>query len=68
MKRIALFIVIVGFTLPLAAQEKDATGIFGAFKPSNEWVLPEDPAVLKKLEAWQDRKLGLLITFGTYSQ
>jgi alpha-L-fucosidase len=68
MKILYLLIVVIGFVIPLTAQEKDVTGIFGAFKQSKEWVKPEDPAVLKKLEEWQDRKLGLLITFGTYSQ
>jgi len=68
MKRIAILAAFIGFLLPLNAQEKSATGIFGAFQPSKEWVMPEDPAVLKKLAEWQDRKLGLLITFGTYSQ
>jgi alpha-L-fucosidase len=68
MKQIFLFILFAAFFLPLSAQEKDVTGIFGAFKPSQEWVMPADPAVLNKLEQWQDWKLGLLITFGTYSQ
>ncbi len=68
MKKIIILILFAGFFLPLTAQEKAAAGIFGAFKPSKDWVMPDDPAVLKKLEEWQDRKLGLLITFGTYSQ
>ncbi len=67
-KILTSIVVFAGLFLPLNAQEKDVTGIFGAFRPSNEWTPPGDPAVLKKLEAWQDRKLGLLITFGTYSQ
>ena len=43
-------------------------GIFGAYAASKEWTPPRDPAVLKKLQEWQNQKLGLLITWGTYSQ
>ena len=43
-------------------------GVYGAYAASKEWTPPEDPAVLKKLQEWQDQKLGLLITWGTYSQ
>lgn len=47
---------------------KDGTGVFGAYAPSREYTPPQDPAVLRKLSEWQDEKLGLLITWGTYSQ
>lgn len=46
----------------------DGTGPFGAYAASKEWTPPNDPAVLKKLQEWQNQKLGLLITWGTYSQ
>ncbi len=46
---------------PQKAQE--GTGIFGAFAASKEWTPPQDAAVLKKLAAWQDQKLGLLISW-----
>jgi alpha-L-fucosidase len=32
------------------------------------YVPEKDPSVLAKLEQWQDYKLGLLMTWGTYSQ
>jgi alpha-L-fucosidase len=36
--------------------------------PSDTYVAPTDPLVQKKLEEWQDLKLGLLMHWGTYSQ
>lgn len=32
------------------------------------YIYPKDPLVLKKLSEWQDNKLGLMLTWGTYSQ
>jgi alpha-L-fucosidase len=46
----------------------EGSGLFGAYAASKQYTPPTDPAVLKKLQAWQDQKLGLLITWGTYSQ
>lgn len=46
----------------------DGAGVFGAYAPSTEYTPPKDPAVLKKLCDWQDQKLGLLLTWGIYSQ
>jgi len=43
-------------------------GVFGALQESKEWTMPKDPAVIKKLEEWQDQKVGLLIHWGLYSQ
>ena len=51
---------------PEEAQE--GIGTFGAFAASKEWTPPRDSAVLKKLAGWQDQKLGVLITWGAYSQ
>jgi len=51
-----------------ADNQTDGTGVFGAYTASKEYTPPNDPAVLKKLQKWQDEKLGLLITWGTYSQ
>ena len=55
-------------TAALAENTPDDTGIFGAYEASKEWTPPKDPAVLKRLQEWQNQKLGLLITWGTYSQ
>jgi len=41
---------------------------FGAYAASKDYTPPKDPAVLKKLSDWQDQKLGLLLTWGIYSQ
>jgi alpha-L-fucosidase len=43
--------------VPLAAQERE-----------ENYVWETDPLVLAKLSQWQDCKLGLLMTWGTYSQ
>ena len=43
-------------------------GAFGAYAASNDYTPPRDPAVLKKLQQWQDQKFGLLLTWGPYSQ
>lgn len=44
------------------------TGEFGAYAASTQWTMPTDPAVLAKLQQWQDQKVGLLIHWGPYSQ
>ena len=67
MKPIAVLFVLCA-TAAFAENTPDGTGIFGAYPASKEWTPPKDPAVLKKLQEWQDQKLGLLITWGTYSQ
>jgi alpha-L-fucosidase len=55
--------------LAVAAEEPaEGAGVFGAYAASRDWTPPNDPAVLKKLQDWQDEKLGLVITWGTYSQ
>lgn len=43
-------------------------GEFGAYAASKDYTPPDDPAVLKKLKQWQDRKIGLLIHWGPFSQ
>lgn len=50
--------------LPAGTEE----GLFGALQASSEWTPPKDPKVLESLQKWQDRKLGILIHWGTYSQ
>ena len=65
-----LFISLLALCVaPVFAENPaEGTGVFGAFAPSKEWTPPQDPAVLKKLQGWQDQKLGVLIHWGTYSQ
>ena len=67
MQPIAILFVMCA-TTAFAENTPAGTGIFGAYAASREWTPPKDPAVLKKLQEWQDQKLGLLITWGTYSQ
>ncbi|WP_165043713.1 alpha-L-fucosidase [Dysgonomonas sp. ZJ709] len=35
---------------------------------SETYILPKDPAVLEKLDQWQDQKFGMLIHYGLYAQ
>ena len=50
-----------------AAQGADAP-VGNEHAMSKGYVVPQDPAVRKKLEWWQDLKFGLLMHWGTYSQ
>ena len=52
-----------------AAGEKEAV-VAGVHNYSREdsYVWPEDPRVLRKLEWFQDQKLGLMMHWGPYSQ
>jgi alpha-L-fucosidase len=68
MKRIITVVLLLRALTAFADQAAEGTGVFGAFAASKEWTPPSDPAVLKKLSAWQDQKLGILITWGLYSQ
>ena len=55
-------------TAALAENSPEGTGIFGAYAANKDWTPPKDSAVLKKLQEWQNQKLGVVITWGTYSQ
>lgn len=48
--------------------EPGIVGEFGAYAASADYTPPKDTLVLQKLKTWQDQKLGLLITWGPYSQ
>lgn len=50
------------------ANDPVSLGEFGAYPASKDYTPPTDPAVLAKLKKWQDDKIGLLITWGPYSQ
>ena len=65
----ALFVTLI-LTAVHAWADTDLpeSGVFGAYAPSKDYTPPSDPAVLNKLTAWQDEKLGVLITWGIYSQ
>ncbi|MCR8641134.1 alpha-L-fucosidase [Paenibacillus sp. N1-5-1-14] len=38
------------------------------YSSEEEWVKPEDPLLLERLEWFKDQKLGLMMHWGTYSQ
>src|SRR5882672_3670367 len=42
--------------------------IFHCVTAQHKYVAPTDSLVLKNLDQWQDRKFGLLMHWGTYSQ
>jgi alpha-L-fucosidase len=67
MKQIIILLIACA-TSALADNPTDVAGVFGAYAASKDWTPPSDVAVVKNLERWQDQKLGLLITWGTYSQ
>lgn len=52
--------------MAMPAQAGD--GEYGALQASKDWTPPSDPAVMKKLEHWQDEKIGILLHWGTYSE
>ena len=62
MKRI-LLATILAISLPLAAQAQESA----VHQPSDGYQWPADPAVLEKLDRWQDLKFGVLMHWGLYS-
>lgn len=66
MKRTLILTSVLAAAIAARAENPpEGSGIFGAYAASKAWTPPTDPAVLKKLQQWQDQKLGLLITWGT---
>jgi alpha-L-fucosidase len=65
---LAASLATAAFAADEPAPGANGTGVFGAYAASQQWVMPTDPLVIEKLQRWQDQKLGLLITWGTYSQ
>ena len=53
----SIFLIIM--VLHVSAQEHEMT---------TNYVKPNDPLVLEKLDQWQDLKFGLFMHWGTYSQ
>src|SRR5699024_5682564 len=54
-----VFVAFIMITATVFGQEHDV---------SERYEKPEDEAVLKKLENWQDLKFGLMMHWGPYSQ
>lgn len=64
---LSLFLGIL-FSQALCAQGNFATQEHGyVHKTSTEYEWPTDPAVLEKLEKWQDLKFGIMFHWGIYS-
>ena len=62
MKRFLLTILSIGLVLVAAAQENSFV-----HKQADGYQWPTDPAVLEKLDRWQDLKFGVLMHWGLYS-
>ena len=63
MKRILLLVLTAGLALQASAQEENSF----VHEQSDGYQWPTDPAVLEKLDAWQDLKFGVLMHWGLYS-
>ena len=57
--RFKLFVLAILFSVPILSQ---------AIYEEERYVPETDPLVLEKLEEWQDKKFGLLMHWGAYSQ
>lgn len=49
-------------------EKEDAQAGAHDFTREEDWVRPQDPLLLERLEWFQDQKLGLMIHWGPYSQ
>ena len=57
--RLKLSVLTILFSLPILSQ---------AIYEEERYVPETDPLVLEKLDEWQDKKFGLLMHWGAYSQ
>ena len=63
MRRFFLLLIGLGLSLaPAVAQERG-----DILRSSDGYEWPTDPAVLRKLDAWQDLKFGVLMHWGLYA-
>lgn len=69
MKNIRLTAAVVACLscLSVSAQVEEAGNSFVHEHEMNGYIAPTDPAVLKKLDEWQDLKFGVLFHWGLYS-
>ena len=63
MKRILFSLLTIGLCIGASAQENNSF----VHEQSDGYEWPTDPAVLEKLDAWQDLKFGVLMHWGLYS-
>ncbi len=55
------------WALGICAQEPQVQGFVHQQSAASDYVWPEDPQVLEKLDKWQDQKFGVLFHWGLYS-
>lgn len=66
--KLVLLAIIINFSLALQAQNTLVTKDHGfVHTESKEYEWPTDPAVLDKLDKWQDLKFGIMFHWGVYS-
>lgn len=66
--RLIVLATAISFSLGVQAQNKLITKDHGfVHTESKEYVWPTDPAVLDKLDKWQDLKFGIMFHWGVYS-
>ena len=63
LKKLSLFVLAIGLSLAASAQEENSF----VHQQSDGYQWPTDPAVLQKLDQWQDLKFGVLMHWGLYS-
>ncbi|MCA0756438.1 alpha-L-fucosidase [Paenibacillus sp. N4] len=60
-------LVQAGVTAPEQETEEVHNGVHN-YSSEEEWVKPEDPLLLERLEWFKDQKLGIMMHWGPYSQ
>lgn len=66
LKRILCGAILLPVALASAAQEQ-VQGFVHEQSAESDYVWPDDPLVLEKLDKWQDQKFGVLFHWGLYS-
>lgn len=63
---VSAFSLLALAAMPVSAQDNAGNSFVHAHE-ANGYIAPDDPAVLKKLDQWQDLKFGVLFHWGLYS-
>ena len=66
-KILLLLLALVLFCAAPIRVTAQETGYAHKYSPVNGYIVPTDPLVLEKLDAWQDLKFGVLFHWGIYS-
>ncbi len=66
-KRMAGCLIATVWAVGMYAQEPQVQGFVHQQSEATDYVWPDDPQVLDKLDKWQDQKFGVLFHWGLYS-